>query len=219
MPCPLCSPAILRRQARANADKDIKALAQNFIFANMVNLPYDPELSFELYPAIADQRAKALALSFTSGDTRELLLSGPPGRGKSGLAKSAVYALQEQGVQVVWLPVAGYMTLCKWDMDEKKMETNIRQIAKRVEVLVLDDLGVEGATEYTIRELIELLEYRHENGLRTFITSNYTIKMLAVYWKIDKYAGIPGPGDRLLDRVRGWYTKHEIPATMPSMRN
>jgi DNA replication protein DnaC len=219
--CPECSPAIKRRQAKVQVDKYIKRLSQDFVFANMQNLLPDPALSLALFPVYGDQKALEKVTSFVDGIVSDLLLSGPPARGKSGLAQSAVYALRDRGVQVIWLPMVEYIGLCKKDeYDKDVFDTHIREIAKKCEVLVIDDLGVEGCTEYTIRETIALLDYRFNSKLKTLITSNYNMDMLENFWKIDKYTnvGIPQPGDRLVSRVKGWYTKHEIPASYPEMR-
>ena len=218
-PCPECSPTIIKKQTRAQIDKSIRLLSQNFIFVNMQNLKYNPRISMNFFPEYADQKAKGHVLDFISGKKTELLLSGPPGRGKSGLAQSAVYELHNQGVQVLWLAMHDYTELRKIDRSyDDDLKPNIEHIATLVETLVVDDLGVDSCNDKIIADTITLLEKRHNNELRTLITSNHNMDSLCMYWKLDKFQGMTQPGDRLISRMNGWYRKYEIPASYPEMR-
>lgn len=99
-----------------------------------------------------------------TGRARTLLLLGPTGRGKS---YAATWALAEQ--QGSWLAA----TECRvdgWD--------DLRPKAATSRLLVLDDLGRE-PTGWAARELADVLELRHNRGLRTVVTSNLTADRLA----------------------------------------
>jgi len=54
------------------------------------------------------------------------------------------------------------------------------------EILFIDDLGNEYATEYTVSEILQpIIDYRYVNELPTIITSNYTIDdLFKVYEKV-----------------------------------
>ena len=94
---------------------------------------------------------------------RTLHLLGPTGRGKS---HAATWTLAEQAG--VWLP-ATEVRVAGWDEHRAK--------AAPARLLVIDDLGREGSA-WASRELADLLELRHNRGLRTITTSNLTEEQL-----------------------------------------
>lgn len=68
--------------------------------------------------------------------------------------------------------------------------TNLMDSIKNVEVLVLDDLGEEKASEWVRDEILStILDYRHKNKLLTFITSCYTLEELESLYVISKGEG------------------------------
>ncbi len=67
--------------------------------------------------------------------------------------------------------------------------SNIMNSVKTVEILVLDDLGEEKASEWVRDDVLAtILDYRHKNNLLTFITSSYTIEELSTLYNISKGA-------------------------------
>lgn len=71
---------------------------------------------------------------------------------------------------------------------------------QNVGLLAIDDLGVEGITEYAIRMLYWLIDARVENGLQTIITSNYALDTLAD--RIDGSRSNPVDAERVVVRIR-----------------
>lgn len=65
------------------------------------------------------------------------------------------------------------------------------EVVKHVECLVLDDLGAEHRSEFTASLLFELLQHRHEEALRTVVTTN-----------LNPEAFRERVGSRLYDRIR-----------------
>lgn len=63
-------------------------------------------------------------------------------------------------------------------------------VAREVDLLVIDDLGAERLTEWTIERLTSLLDHRWGNQKRTILTTNLEGKVL-----LDRY------GSRLVDRM------------------
>lgn len=107
---------------------------------------------------------------------RSLLLLGPTGRGKSFAATWLVAELGATWIAATECRVAG------WD--------DLRPKAVDARVLVLDDLGRE-ATDWSARELADVLELRHNRGRLTVATSNLPSKRL-----LERY------GERLASRWR-----------------
>lgn len=211
IPCPVCSPTVIRARSRRKADKIIQELVNGYKLLNMANLPVEADkLSMESYPKKGDQKAKELVKFFINGMQRELLLMGGVGRGKSGLAISAAKELASKGVQVLFLPASDYISLLLESYNHQG-DNNIEDATRLVEVLILDDLGMNKGTEHTVLKTQELIERRHAAGLRTLITTNWTLQGLQEYWRLDSgtRAGFQ-PVERIISRLDGWYTPHVL---------
>jgi len=123
---------------------------------------------------------------------RTLALLGPTGRGKSF---ASTWVLAEQAG--AWLSA----TECRvggWD--------DLRPRAVSARLLVLDDLGREGS-EWAARELADVLELRHNRGLRTLVTSNLTAERIA-----DRY------GERVSSRWSDGRFTRIVPVLGPDLR-
>lgn len=215
VPCPECSPAVIAARARRQTDEKIKHLVRNLKLANMQNIPEEGAL-FTLgnYPAHADQIAKALVQNFVKGIIKELYLSGDPGRGKSGLAISAAKELANMGEQVLFLPMVTYIDLLNEDRDFNNQDkSHIEDIARLVDILILDDMGMERATETSVEKTGKLVNDRHAAGKRTLITSNFRIEDLNVCWRLAKYDGVFQPSIRIVSRLAGFYQEHKMTGT------
>lgn len=141
-------------------------------------------LTLHTYPA--DNSGQA-ALDVAGGWLRDylehdsranLLLFGGVGVGKTGLAWGIVRELCERGRSA---------TLVNFRLLLHELREGIRQDApntlisrcRRVEVLCLDDLGAERATDFARDSLATLVEYRYGASLPTIVTSNYDPGKLA----------------------------------------
>lgn len=130
----------------------------------------------------SEAAARAVETFVADGATRTLLLLGPTGRGKS---YAATWAIAEAGG--VWLSAAD-CRVAEWD--------DLRPRAVAARLLVVDDLGRE-PNGWAQRELADLLELRHNRGLRSIVTSNTPAARIAAIY-----------GDRLASRwADGDYTR------------
>lgn len=112
----------------------------------------------------SEAAARAVEAFLAARDARTLLLLGPTGRGKSF---ASTWPLA--GTSGAWLS-ASDVRVGGWD--------DLRPKAVAARLLVIDDLGRE-ATEWAARELADVLELRHNRGLRTIATSNLLEDKLA----------------------------------------
>lgn len=125
------------------------------------------------------ERAAEAAKEFLAARTaRTLILCGPPGRGKSFCA---TWLIAEFQYSSQWIAASEVRVGEQWPA--------LRTKAEFVKLLVVDDLGRE-ATDWAGRELADLIELRHNRGLRTAATTNLTRDQL-----ISRY------GDRLASRL------------------
>lgn len=170
-----------RRQKALLNDMGVPQIHHELI----INDSWKPNAASE---AVADFLADPKALL--------LVIAGPVGRGKS--VAGALMVTQpspDEYQQYTWEYIKGLDELAASDSvpwppelhsrfitsaDWSKLDQyNNDEIApyRSCSMLVIDDLGTEFADrkEYFLRHLIVLINYRHSQGLRTLITSNFTM--------------------------------------------
>jgi DNA replication protein DnaC len=62
-------------------------------------------------------------------------------------------------------------------------------------LLLLDDLGVERPTEFSLKNLAQIIDYRYRNCLPLVVTSNFTLEELIQRSQNDLY------GERIVWRL------------------
>ena len=125
------------------------------------------------------------------GSAGNLVLYGPIGVGKTGLASGIVRAVCEEGrltvdgsgepIRVHAAKMVAFKALLnamKECFDRHEPTAHALSVG-RVPLLVLDDLGAERPTEWTRDELLGIVDYRYEKGLPTIYVSNYKLSDLA----------------------------------------
>lgn len=216
IPCPTCSPPVKRCQNAKKSRVWIQNLVYAHVFTDVCNFPDDADgLNFTAFDDLldADTDAKAKMQLFAESKIENVFLYGDTGRGKTGLAISALHQIKMRGTDCLMLTMKKYLDMLREDMAKAKKEkeeesSHIRQIVRGVPVLLLDDLGVERITEtgFAVEETQGLIEDRHSLGLRTIITSNMSLQGLKKYWSMEKYKEFGfQPGDRIVSRMAGWY--------------
>lgn len=198
---------------------EAKRLAQtiNALFSDS-NIPaYAIDWTFNTYPEDADHKALFAVQSrlsdwlggkFTRGG---LYLVGENGQCKTSLAISALHAWLKKGHSGVFIGTSDLFNKLKdaiaaskrnedyQDRFEASQGAKLIRLVKSVELLILDDLGVENGSPYEIRELYLILEARRSHGLYTIFTSNRDAKGLAQYWRSDKT--VFQDSQRIIDRL------------------
>lgn len=134
--------------------------------------------------------------NYQSGD-KGLYLHGNFGCGKTYLIAATFNELSNKGIKssIIFWPefVRNYFS------DEAK--ENIEYV-KNVEVLLIDDLGAENLTAYNRDEILcPILQYRMDNRLTTFITSNLNIKELAIHLSTSKNGVEEIKAGRIISRI------------------
>lgn len=67
--------------------------------------------------------------------------------------------------------------------DNNKEDSDLFEEMKKVEVLVIDDIGVEKVTEWLSEQLFLVINFRYEHKLPTLVTSNQSLDDLATLHK------------------------------------
>lgn len=110
-----------------------------------------------------------------------LYLEGPCGTGKTHLAIAIALAIINTGVPVICktsIDILGDIKRC-YERNSEVTEEEVLEAYKTVDLLIIDDLGKEQVTEWSVPVLYSILNERYEALLPTIITTNYNTSALA----------------------------------------
>ena len=148
-----------RRIARQAAESRLpagKSLA-SFDFTQV------PDLSAPQFAALA-------GTADWTRQSRNVLLFGPSGVGKTHLAAAIGHGLIEQGVRVRYFATTALVQQLQLAREQLRLEEALHKL-DRYRALVLDDFGYVKKTEQETHVLFELIAHRYETG-SLIITSN-----------------------------------------------
>ena len=129
----------------------------------------------------AFRTCKAYADRFDELTEREqngLAIIGPIGTGKTHLAAAIANELLQSGKKVICMPSVDMLAKIRATYREDGNDDEIMNDLKTADLLIIDDLGKEKATEWTSQTLYTIINARYENELPIVITTNYTLKNL-----------------------------------------
>lgn len=139
-----------------------------------------------------------------------ILFTGNTGSGKTHLAAGIGNALIDRGLHVRYEPVVELLrkiqsTYRTYDVSENDVVGTL----KSCQLLILDDLGAEKPSEWTMAQLHSLIDYRYSNFKPTIITTNLSTGELT------KVLGVRTV-DRILDTNKQRYVVLNL--AVPSYR-
>lgn len=123
------------------------------------------------------------------------LYSDIKGSGKTRLASSVANALVSQhGVDIAFIKSMDLISQVRktFAKDSPVTESEVVASFRNVEVLVIDDFAIKGASEFEERIFYDIIDYRLEHQKPTLFTSNVPIDDLENYY----------PGERVSGRVK-----------------
>lgn len=143
--------------------------------------------TFDTYEVNA-QRKKAFVAAKEYVDNFEynqkigkgIYFEGTNGTGKTHLAVAISLELIKKGIPVICKSSIDLLADIKKAYDETSSlsENSIIDIYRKVDLLIIDDLGKEQCTPWTVSTLYAILDYRYEDMRPTIITTNYNEEML-----------------------------------------
>lgn len=146
-----------------------------------------------------DSKGNAVALSAVRSfvaERQSVILFGGRGCGKTMLASIMANAAIKSKETVVFFSVADMNTTLKTAITKGDLEAVVQRLIN-ADVLVLDDIGAESATAWTMEQLFVIVNGRYNNGDgRLIITSNERPASLRSAW-----ARINDVGERIFSRL------------------
>lgn len=136
-----------------------------------------------------------------------LFITGPKGTGKTHLAAAIANQLMQQGTPVICMTMIDLLERIKRTYEQNRQyggeisEGNVLDTYKRVQLLIIDDMGKEPATEWVVSKIYAIINARYEAYMPTIITTNYTDAEL-VRRLTPKDSGDPTTADATIDRLR-----------------
>lgn len=164
--------------------------------------PTFESFSSELYEGGEYAKRSVINWVRQEGTVPWLIITGPPGLGKTHLCKAATGNLVGMNQSVFYTTVRGIMNKSReWISNKQgdKWSSYLNKI-EHIKYLVLDDLGQEYTTDWSKQILFDIIDTRYETRLPTLVTTNIDQK---------DWAGQLGKActDRLTDYV---LSKHVV---------
>ncbi len=128
---------------------------------------------------------KAIKFSETFEETkttgRGIFFTGSVGTGKTHLAAAiANYLINEKMIPVKFGNISTLLSEVRdtYNSESEKTEADVIKVLSNVQLLIIDDLGKEKATEWTNNIIYTIINNRYENYKPTVVTTNLSIKEL-----------------------------------------
>ena len=132
-----------------------------------------------------------------------LYLNGSFGCGKTYLISATLNELakKEHKIAIIYYPE--FLRSLKESFNDAETYNEKFKLIKNVEILLIDDIGAETMTEWSRDEVLgTILQYRMQEGLTTFFTSNYTIKDLEEHFSISTKGVEKVKAKRIIERIK-----------------
>lgn len=187
---------------RCPKTKDIQPLLDNYKVRNYPDEWLLLDLAHLAKDAVSIEVSKKL-LKINANPKKGLYLRGKTGTGKSYLMAALVNSLiKTYGMSASFVNFSNYVDDCKRSLRESSYEPDfvdktVNDLSE-VDILVIDDLGREQSSEWTINQILfEILNNRMKKGKLTLITSQYTMGEL-----MRIYGGMNIKNQRVVDCIK-----------------
>lgn len=134
---------------------------------------------------------------------RGLYLTGNFGSGKTYLISACLNELAKKDHKVAIIYYPEFLRSLKESFSDPESYNIKFKFIKNVELLLIDDIGAETMTEWSRDEVLgTILQYRMQEGLTTFFTSNLTIDELESHFSISKEKVEKVKAKRIIERIK-----------------
>ena len=194
---------IARRQSAAmDARVHSVDMSKKVKQATLKNFYYDENQTKGI---IEDRAAKFAEQYHTHPDQyhRGMYIYGSFGIGKTYLLAALANRLAKLGIQTTLVHFPTFANEMKASIQSHSTETKIDSV-KKSPILMLDDVGADDTSPWIRDDVFSvILEYRMQNELSTFFSSNYSMDELAKeHLSFDKYGDqVPLKAQRIMERI------------------
>ncbi len=171
-------------------------IAENFRSSNLEQALTDQSFEnfdFSLYSGESDgkllsprdnmKRIYALCKDFAERfdqQTKNLLFTGATGLGKTYLSTAIARALLEQGKSVIYISAPEFVRRIE-GLRFKDDKEDLEQFLT-ADLLILDDLGTESTTAYTMATMADVIDQRLRTGRKIVFSTNLDLSGLQKYY-------------------------------------
>ena len=139
--------------------------------------------------------------------TKGLYLSGNFGSGKSYIVSACLNELVKDGYTAAMIYYPEFLRALKSSFDTDFEEQY--DYARKSDLLLLDDIGAENVTPWSRDEILgPILQYRMDNNLATFFTSNLSLEELEIHLSEGKNSVDKLKAKRIIERIK--YLTNEL---------
>lgn len=193
------------KRQEEEAEERVKEYARSALEKKIGRACIPPRFSsrrFDDYRAETEGQKRALRICKAYADSfeenlklgRSILMLGNVGTGKTHLAASVGnQILLETKHSVLYATASQVIRHVKnsFDRDADHTESDAYAAFGKPQLLILDEVGVQNATEFELTVMFEVINWRYEEMLPTMVISNRSIEDLPRFL-----------GDRVVDRLR-----------------
>ena len=132
-----------------------------------------------------------------------LYLTGNFGCGKTYLISACLNELAKKDHKIAIIYYPEFLRSLKESFGDNDEYNEKFNFIKKTELLLIDDIGAETMTEWSRDEVLgTILQYRMQEGLTTFFTSNLTIKDLEEHFSISSKGVEKVKAKRIIERIK-----------------
>lgn len=134
--------------------------------------------------------------------TKGLFLTGNFGCGKTYLICAMLNELAKKNHKIAIVYFPEFLRSLKESFYDDDFNIKFNEI-KKVELLLIDDIGAETTTNWGRDEILgTILQYRMQEGLLTFFTSNFNFKELEEHFAVSKNGVDMVKARRIMERIK-----------------
>lgn len=162
--------------------------------------------TFETFTVTPEnQRAFNTALKVAGTDWPGVIFGGTPGTGKTHLATAILNKRINDGREAIFCTVPELLTDIKSTFRSNQDTSELIEIVKNAELLILDDLGAERTTDWVTEQLYTIINARYNAHRQTVVTTNYTsnVKLIEKLSEQDRFGKVVDDitGKRIVSRL------------------
>jgi len=176
------------------------------------------ELIFNGSRAFALRYMKEFKNNYQKGKfIKGIYFNGSFGTGKTFLMYTLAKDLAKKGVNVLIAYYPDLVRFIKSTIANNQLEKTINKL-KYVEVLMLDDIGAEGNSNFIRDEVLgPILQFRLQSNLPVCMTSNYNLNSLKEHFTESRDEINKVKSDRIIERIR--YLTNQVELDDVNYRN